>query len=52
VLCPVGGPVADYGGPRSTWGERLARATYRAVLDGGRVNLAGVQSWSERHDRD
>lgn len=41
VLCPVGGPVADYGGPRSTWGERLARAAHRAVLDGGRSWLAG-----------
>lgn len=51
VLCPVDGPVAEYGGPRSTWGERLARAAYRAVLDGGRVNLAGIQSWSERQGR-
>jgi adenosylcobinamide hydrolase len=48
VLGPVDGPVAEYGGPRSRWGERLARAAYRAVLDGGRVNLAGPQSWSDR----
>lgn len=35
VLCPPAGPVAAYAGPRSQWGERLARAAYRAVLDGG-----------------
>jgi adenosylcobinamide amidohydrolase len=48
VLCPPGGAAADYAGPRSQWGRRLARAAHRAVLDGGAVNLAGVQSWSER----
>jgi adenosylcobinamide hydrolase len=48
VLCPPAGPPASYGGPRSQWGERLARAAYRAVLDGGAVNLAGTQSWSDR----
>lgn len=48
VLCPPTGPVAGYAGPRSQWGERLARAAYRAVLDGGAVNLAGVASWSDR----
>jgi adenosylcobinamide hydrolase len=48
VLCPPAGEAADYAGPRSRWGRRLARAAYRAVLDGGAVNLAGVQSWSER----
>jgi adenosylcobinamide hydrolase len=49
VICPVDGPVAEYGGPRSRWGEPLARATHRAVLAGGKVNLSGTQSWSERH---
>nr|BFE70792.1 adenosylcobinamide amidohydrolase [Actinoplanes digitatis] len=48
VLCPRTGPAADYASPRSQWGERMARAAYRAVLDGGAVNLSGVQSWSER----
>ncbi|MEU7909304.1 adenosylcobinamide amidohydrolase [Actinoplanes sp. NPDC049118] len=48
VLCPPAGPAADYAGPRSQWGQRLARAAHRAVLDGGAVNLAGVQSWSDR----
>jgi adenosylcobinamide hydrolase len=34
VLCPAYGPVERYGGPRSTWGARLARATHQAVLTG------------------
>ncbi|MGX6602982.1 adenosylcobinamide amidohydrolase [Micromonosporaceae bacterium Da 78-11] len=50
VLCPPDGPVADYAGPRSQWGEPLARAAHRAVLDGGAVNLAGARSWSERNE--
>ncbi|MBG0560325.1 adenosylcobinamide amidohydrolase [Actinoplanes aureus] len=48
VLCPVGGPVAAYGGPRSRWGAPLARAVHRTVLDGGATNLATRQSWSDR----
>ncbi|MBM2622835.1 adenosylcobinamide amidohydrolase [Actinoplanes sp. LDG1-06] len=48
VLCPLEGPEAAYAGPRSTWGAPLARAAYAAVLDGGAVNLAGTQSWSDR----
>ncbi len=36
VVCPVEGPRDLYGGPRSTWGSRLARATYAAVLVGAR----------------
>ncbi|MFC3735521.1 adenosylcobinamide amidohydrolase [Paractinoplanes deccanensis] len=34
VLCPPSGPEAPYGGPRSYWGSRLARAAYAAVLGG------------------
>jgi adenosylcobinamide hydrolase len=34
VICPTGGRPAAYGGPRSTWGARIARAVHRAVLDG------------------
>ena len=48
VLCPPDGDPAAYGGPRSRWGEPLARAAYRAVHRGGRANLTGIQSWSER----
>jgi adenosylcobinamide amidohydrolase len=36
VLCPPSGPAEAYGGPRSRWGSRLARAAHRAVLDGSR----------------
>jgi adenosylcobinamide amidohydrolase len=31
ILCPVDGPAAAFGGPRSAWGSRLARAAYSAV---------------------
>jgi len=34
VACPTGGRVSAFGGPRSRWGARLARAVHRAVLDG------------------
>lgn len=34
VLCPVGGPAHPYGGPRSHWGSRLARAVRDAVAAG------------------
>jgi adenosylcobinamide amidohydrolase len=40
VACPPDGPVERYGGPRSTWGSRLARAVYDAVREGGRAWLA------------
>lgn len=33
VCCPIGGTEA-YGGPRSVWGARLARAVHAAVADG------------------
>jgi adenosylcobinamide amidohydrolase len=44
VLCPTVGPgssVNEFGGPRSLWGARLARAVHRAVLDGIRREDAG-----------
>jgi adenosylcobinamide amidohydrolase len=34
IACPVEGPEHAFGGPRSPWGARLARAVYRAVLAG------------------
>jgi len=43
VACPVpvaGGAVEPYGGPRSTWGARLARAVHTAVEQGARRWLA------------
>lgn len=34
VLWPSGDDAAEFGGPRSTWGARLARATHRAIAEG------------------
>ncbi|GIG85198.1 adenosylcobinamide amidohydrolase [Plantactinospora endophytica] len=45
VLCPPDGPAAPYGGPRSHWGARLARAAHRAVRDGG---ARPTVPWSRR----
>ncbi|MFI5926244.1 adenosylcobinamide amidohydrolase [Micromonospora sp. NPDC051543] len=45
VLCPVDGPEAAYGGPRSTWGAPLARAVHAAVRAGGE---RPVVPWSDR----
>ncbi len=34
VICPATGDADAYGGPRSRWGGRLARAVHRAVVQG------------------
>ena len=34
IACPDEGPAAAFGGPRSAWGARLARAVHAAVLGG------------------
>ncbi|MFY9782565.1 MAG: adenosylcobinamide amidohydrolase [Acidimicrobiales bacterium] len=34
VLCPLDGETERFGGPRSAWGSRLARAVRNAVLAG------------------
>ncbi|HEX2047447.1 MAG TPA: adenosylcobinamide amidohydrolase [Acidimicrobiales bacterium] len=34
IACPDEGPAAAFGGPRSLWGARLARAVHGAVLGG------------------
>ena len=39
VCCPPGG-TEPYGGPRSTWGARLARAVHAAVEGGTKRFLA------------
>ena len=36
VVCPPDGRTHYFGGPRSAWGARLARATHAAVVAGGR----------------
>lgn len=34
VVCPSDGPAEPYGGPRSRWGARVARAVHAAVAEG------------------
>jgi adenosylcobinamide amidohydrolase len=34
IACPAEGPTDAFGGPRSRWGARVARATHAAVLEG------------------
>jgi adenosylcobinamide hydrolase len=34
IVCPPSGPAEQFGGPRSAWGARLARAVHDAVLAG------------------
>ena len=36
VAAAIDGHAEPYGGPRSAWGARIARAVHRAVLDGTR----------------
>jgi adenosylcobinamide amidohydrolase len=36
IACPEDGPAHAFGGPRSVWGSRLARAVHAAVVAGGR----------------
>ena len=40
VLCAPSGPAEAFGGPRSRYGSRLARAVHRAVLEGSRRAVA------------
>ncbi|HMC53136.1 MAG TPA: adenosylcobinamide amidohydrolase [Acidimicrobiales bacterium] len=37
LVCPDHGRLHYFGGPRSVWGARLARAVHRAVVAGGRA---------------
>jgi adenosylcobinamide hydrolase len=39
ILCPDDGRAHAFGGPRSVWGARLARAVHRAVLEGQRAGV-------------
>ena len=34
VLCPGSGPIEPFGGPRSVWGAKVARAVYTALSAG------------------
>lgn len=42
VACATDGPAEPYGGPRSVWGARLARAVHAAVAAGAAGYLRGV----------
>jgi adenosylcobinamide amidohydrolase len=36
IVCPEDGRLHDFGGPRSIWGARLARAVHGAICVGAR----------------
>lgn len=42
VLCSPDGQAEPFGGPRSTWGARIARAVYQATR-------TGAEEWLRRH---
>jgi len=43
VCCPLDGTAEPYGGPRSTWGARLACAVHAAVTTGARAEAVTEQ---------
>ena len=49
VCCPAGAAPDDddhrYGGPRSRWGARVARAVHVAVLEGVDLDRARTRTW-------
>lgn len=45
LWCPPDGDAHPYGGPRSVWGARLARATRQAVADGA----VAQAEWKDRY---
>jgi adenosylcobinamide amidohydrolase len=51
LLCPVDGPdrvETAYGGPRSLWGARIARAVRQAIHSGATPARTGSQPWSDK----
>jgi adenosylcobinamide hydrolase len=46
IVCEPDGPAEPYGGPRSTWGARVARAVHAAVRDGGLAWRESGSAWS------
>lgn len=48
---PGTGPVEPFGGPRSTWGARVARATYASVRAGITDSLGIIAGDAAEHDR-
>jgi adenosylcobinamide hydrolase len=48
LVCPPDGRTHHFGGPRSAWGARLARATHDAVLAGaGYATGTGIETRTE-----
>ncbi|WP_026212486.1 adenosylcobinamide amidohydrolase [Longispora albida] len=45
LFCPLDGPAEPYGGPRSAWGARLARAVHAAIMAAGKDWLANPRAW-------
>jgi adenosylcobinamide hydrolase len=45
VACAMSGDADPHGGPRSTWGARIARAVHAAVHEGARVWLGSSGTW-------
>ncbi|GAC1587445.1 MAG: adenosylcobinamide amidohydrolase [Acidimicrobiales bacterium] len=41
IACPDSGPPHAFGGPRSVWGSRMARAVHAAVTTGARMGSIG-----------
>jgi adenosylcobinamide amidohydrolase len=37
IFCPADGRASSFGGPRSAWGARLARAVHQAILNGAKA---------------
>lgn len=46
VLCPASGPVELFGGPRSTYGSRVARAVYAVMASGDSFTSSPVSDLS------
>jgi adenosylcobinamide hydrolase len=49
IVCEPDGPAEPYGGPRSIWGARIARAVHTAVRDGCLAWQRSGTSWSDRN---
>ena len=46
LICEPEGEAESYGGPRSTWGARIARAVHDAVRSGGQTWAHRGRAWS------
>ena len=44
IVCPVSGRAHAFGGPRSQWGARVARAVHGAVIAGAGAGLGSAEA--------